>query len=31
MRILGRILFAGYGDYRVGIWDTLKVFFNNNL
>lgn len=20
----GRILFAGYGDYRVGVWDTLK-------
>ncbi|VDO71849.1 unnamed protein product [Onchocerca flexuosa] len=20
----GRILFAGYGDYRVGIWDSLK-------
>jgi len=22
--ISGRILFAGYGDYRIGIWDTLK-------
>lgn len=21
---LGRILFAGYGDYRVGVWDSLK-------
>jgi len=20
----GRILFAGYGDYRVGVWDSLK-------
>uniref|UniRef100_A0A183C7D3 WD_REPEATS_REGION domain-containing protein n=1 Tax=Globodera pallida TaxID=36090 RepID=A0A183C7D3_GLOPA len=22
--VSGRILFAGYGDYRVGVWDTLK-------
>ncbi|EYC23046.1 hypothetical protein Y032_0016g3094 [Ancylostoma ceylanicum] len=22
--IEGRILFAGYGDYRVGVWDSLK-------
>ncbi|VDM59892.1 unnamed protein product [Angiostrongylus costaricensis] len=22
--VSGRILFAGYGDYRVGIWDSLK-------
>ncbi|RCN37365.1 WD domain, G-beta repeat protein [Ancylostoma caninum] len=22
--IKGRILFAGYGDYRVGVWDSLK-------
>lgn len=24
MKISGRILFAGYGDYRVGVWDSLK-------
>ncbi|CAI4222399.1 unnamed protein product [Auanema sp. JU1783] len=24
----GRILFAGYGDYRVGVWDTLKCARN---
>lgn len=24
MMFLGRILFAGYGDYRVGVWDSLK-------
>ncbi|KAI6195406.1 hypothetical protein M3Y96_01227900 [Aphelenchoides besseyi] len=22
--VSGRILFAGYGDYRVGVWDSLK-------
>ena len=23
--VSGRLLFAGYGDYRVGVWDSLKV------
>uniref|UniRef100_A0A914PPC4 Uncharacterized protein n=1 Tax=Panagrolaimus davidi TaxID=227884 RepID=A0A914PPC4_9BILA len=27
----GRILFAGYGDYRVSVWDTLKCNRNNIL
>lgn len=24
--VSGRLLFAGYGDYRVGVWDTLKGY-----
>ncbi|CAJ0564902.1 unnamed protein product, partial [Mesorhabditis spiculigera] len=27
----GRILFAGYGDYRVGVWDSLKVLRHSVL
>ena len=25
MLVTGRLLFAGYGDYRVGVWDSLKA------
>lgn len=27
----GRILFAGYGDYRVGVWDSLKATRHTTL